>query len=81
MCGSGVRIGMATTVVLFRPILQVLIVGLAACAVVVVGTTLPGTVARRAVSTARLATVATPLGSAWFSPSNDFLFRVIHSYY
>ena len=74
MCGSGVKIGMATTVVLLRPILQVLIVGLAACTVVVAGTSMPGTVARRAVTAARLTAAATALGSAWFSPSNDFLF-------
>ena len=74
MYGSGVRIGMADTVNLLRPILQVLPVGLSACAVGVAGTSLPGSVARLTVTKACLASVTATLGSAWFSPSNDFLF-------
>ena len=77
--GNGVRIGRATTVVLLRPILQVLPVDLTAWSVGVAGTTMPGSVARHT-ATSRLTTAAA-LGYAWFSPSNDFLFRVIHSYY
>ena len=71
MCGSGVKIGMATTVVLLRPILLVLTVGLTACTVEVAGAALPGTVACHAVAAARLSTAAATLGSAWSSPSND----------
>ena len=56
-------------------------VGLAACAVVVAGSSLPRAVARRAVTTTRLTPVSDSLVSAWLSPSNDFLFRVVHSYY
>ena len=74
MYGSGVRIGMANTADLLRLILQVLPVGLAACTVEVAGSTLPGSVARLAVSTSRLSAITTTLGSAWFSPSNNFLF-------
>ena len=81
MCGSGVRIGMANTVVLLRLILQVLMVGLSACSVVVAGAAMLGAVARRAVTAARLASAAAALGFDWSSPSNDFLFRVVHSYY
>ena len=73
MCGSGVKIGMANTVVLLRPILLVLTVGLTAWAVVVAGASLPGTVARLTVASTRLAAVTAALGSAWSSPSNDFL--------
>ena len=73
MYGNGVRIGMANTVFILKPILLVLPVGLTACTVEVAGTTLPGAVARHTVSTARLATVASTLGSDWSSPSNDFL--------
>lgn len=39
-------------------------VGLPACAVEVAGTSLPGAVARHAIATTRLATVATALDSA-----------------
>ena len=74
MYWSGVRIGMTTTVALLRPILQVLIVGLTACAVEVAGAALPGTVARHAVASTRLAAASAASGSAWSSPSNDFLF-------
>ena len=64
MYWSGVRIGMTTTVALLRPILQVLIVGLTACAVEVAGSTMPGAVARLTVAATRLAAVASTLGSA-----------------
>ena len=64
MYGSGVRIGMTTTIVLLRPILQVLIVGLTACTVGVAGSSLPGTVARHAVAATSLTYVATTLDSA-----------------
>ena len=77
---NGVRIGKVLTVVPHRLILQVLPVGLTACAVVVTGAALPGTVARQIVAAARLATVTSTSGSALSSPNNDFLFRVIHSY-
>ena len=80
-CGSGVKIGKVFTVVSHRLILQVLIVGLAACTVEVAGATLQASVARHAVTATRLTAVTAALGSAWSSPSNDFLFRVIHSYY
>ena len=64
MCGSGVKIGMANTAVLLRSILMVLPVSLAAWTVEVAGATLPGAVARLAVTTARLTTVTTASGSA-----------------
>ena len=64
MCGSGVKIGMANTAVLLRPILQVLTVGLIACAVGVAGAAMPGFVARHTVTATRLASVTTPSGSA-----------------
>ena len=65
---------MANTVVLLKPILLVLIVGLNAWAVVVAGSSIPWSVDRLTVATARLTTVSTMLDSAWSSPSNDFLF-------
>ena len=64
MCGSGVKIGMANTAVLLRPILLVLPVDLTACSVVVAGATVPGSVARLAVTASRLASVTAALGSA-----------------
>ena len=56
MYGNGVRIGMANTVVLLRPILLVLIVGLTTWAVVVAGAAMPGSVARHTVTTSHLTT-------------------------
>ena len=64
MYGNGVRIGMANTVVLLRPILLVLIVVLTACSVEVAGTSVPDSVARHTVTSSRLTTTATSLGSA-----------------
>ena len=58
-----------------------LIVDPTACTVGGAVATLPGTVARRTVTAARLTSATSTLGSAWFSPSNDFLFLSIHSYY
>ena len=55
---------MANTAVLLRSILMVLPVSLAAWTVEVAGATLPGAVARLAVTTARLTTVTTASGSA-----------------
>ena len=64
MCGNGVMIGKVITVVLLRPILLVLPVGLTACAVEVAGSTMPGSVARLTVAAARLTAVTAISGSA-----------------
>lgn len=64
MYGNGARIGMKIIEVLLRPILLVLPVGLTACTVGVAGTTMPGSVARLAVTATRLPTATTTLGSA-----------------
>ncbi len=70
---NGVRIVKVLTVVPHRLILQVLPVGLTACTVGVAGSALPGYVARHAVTATYLTAVPTASGSAWSSPSNDFL--------
>ena len=81
MYGNGVRTGTAVIVVLLRPILQVLRVGLAACFAVAAGTSTPGSVARLFVAAALQTTRATSLASALSSPSNNltYLKSVPHS--
>lgn len=65
MYGNGATTGKEITVVTHRQILKDLIVGLTACAVAVAGSTSPGTVARRIVSTSTRRTATTTLACGW----------------
>ena len=69
MCGSGARIGMGTTAAVLRRILLGLRVERAVCFGAAAGTTLPGSVARRVVTTTRPPAVATASGFALFAHS------------
>ena len=68
---SGVPTGMAATAAILRPILLALPVGLTAWVVAVAGSTLPGAVARRIVTSLRPTAATAALASALLSPSNN----------
>ena len=68
MYGNGAPTGTEITAALPRLTLQVLTVGLAACAVAVAGATAHGAVAHRAVATSALTTGAATSASALPSP-------------
>ena len=71
MYGSGVTIGMEATQALLRPILKVLLVGLAACTAAAVGAMMLGSAVPRTVT----ATVPTTVTATWafvcHSPNNN----------
>ena len=62
---SGATTGMEITAAVHRPILKVPTVGRSACSVAEAGTSTPGTVARRFVSTTTRRFVATTLACGW----------------
>ena len=74
MYTSGVRTGTAVIVVLLRPILLVLRVGLSACFAVAAVSTTPGTVASLVVATTLPTARAASLASALSSPSNNLTY-------
>ena len=65
MYGNGAAIGLEITAVVRSPILQVPLVGRAACAVAVAGAATPGTVARRFATSAPQRTAPATLACGW----------------